>query len=261
MHKTALITGATSGIGRAFAERFASMGYDLIITGRRKDVIEKAAGEISKQNGVKVSVVLAELSEEAGISKVLKEIKKAGRIDALVNNAGFGLDNLFYDENVENHLKMVAVHIDAPVRLTHAVLPGMIKSGGGIVINVSSLGSFLPTPLNSIYGGTKAFLNIFSGSLHVELRSKGIKFQSLCPGFTSTDFHIQMGVEEEIKKDVKHWMSPVEVVNYSMKSLAKGKIICIPGFRNRLLGILPFIFPEKIYYGIIGMMYKKYLEK
>jgi short-subunit dehydrogenase len=260
MSRTALITGATSGIGRAFAERFAKMGYDLIITGRRKDVIKKAAGEISKDNGVKVSVVLAELSEEAGISRVLKEIKKAGHIDVLVNNAGFGLNNMFFDEKVENHLKMVAVHVDAAVRLTHAVLPGMVKTGGGIVINVSSLGSFLPTPLNSIYGGTKAFLNIFTGSLHVELRNKGIKFQSLCPGFTSTDFHVQMGVEDEIKKDVKRWMSPVRVVDYSMKALAKGEIICIPGFMNRLLGIFPVIFPERLYYYIISRVYKKYLE-
>ncbi len=259
MDKTALITGATSGIGRAFAERYASMGYNLIITGRRKSVIEKAAEEISNRTGVKVNVILAELSDEAGIRKVLKSIDKAGRIDVLINNAGFGLNNLFYDETIENHLRMIRVHIDAAVRLTHRVLPGMVKSCSGIIINVSSLGSFLPTPFNSIYGGTKAFLNIFSGSLHVELRSKGIKFQSLCPGFTSTDFHMQMGVEEDIKKDVKHWMKPEDVVSCSIKALSKGKIVCIPGFGNNALRLLPLIMPDRLYYRVINHIYKKFL--
>jgi short-subunit dehydrogenase len=260
MNKTALITGATSGIGREFAERFASIGYDLIITGRRKNVIEKVAKEISRKNGVKVSVILAELSVEAGISKVLKVIEKAGHIDVLINNAGFGLDNLFYKETIENHIKMISVHINAAVRLTHAVLPGMVKAGSGIIINISSIGSFLPTPINAIYGGTKAFLNIFTESIYIEMRRKGIKMQSLCPGFTSTDFHIQMGIEEEIKKDVKNWMTPEQVVNCSMKALTKGNVICIPGIRNRLLCLLPSILSERIYYWVISIIYKKYLE-
>ncbi len=260
MSKTALITGATSGIGRAFAEHFASMGYNLIITGRRKSVIEKAAKEISNRSGVKVSVVLAELSDEAGIRKVLKSIEKAGSIDVLINNAGFGLNNMFYDETIVNHLKMIRVHIETPVRLTHSVLPGMVKSGSGIIINVSSLGSFLPIPFNTIYGGTKAFLNIFTGSLHVELRNKGIKFQSLCPGFTSTDFHMQMGIDEEIKKDVKRWMTPEDVVRCSMKALANGKIVCMPGFVNRIMRLLPLIMPEQLYYRVISIVYKKYLN-
>jgi hypothetical protein len=260
MAKTALITGATSGIGREFAERFAAMGYDLIITGRRRNIIEKAAKEISHKSGVNVSVILAELSEDVGVRKVLKAIEKTGRIDVLINNAGFGLGELFYNETIENHLKMVRVHIDAAVRLTHGVLPGMLKSGSGIIINVSSLGSFLPTPYISIYGGTKAFLNIFTESLHIEMRRKGIKMQSLCPGFTRTDFHIQMGIEEEIKKDVKHWMTPEEVVSCSMKALTKGKVICIPGFRNKLMRLLPVILPERLYYWLISLVYKNILN-
>jgi hypothetical protein len=260
MNRTALITGATSGLGLEFARQFASTGYSLIITGRRKEIIRAAADELSRVYGVEVEIVIAELSSDTGIKKVLNAAAKAGSIDVLVNNAGFGLNNLFHNESIENHIKMTAVHINAAVILTRAVLPEMIKRGRGTIINVSSLGSFLPTPLNSIYGGTKAFLNIFTESLHTELKHKGIIFQSLCPGFTSTDFHKSMGVDEEIKKEVKSWMSPEDVVRYSIKKLGSGKVVCIPGFGNRVLRLLPLVLPKKLYYTVIRHVYRKYLD-
>jgi hypothetical protein len=258
--KTALITGATSGIGRVFADRFAERGYDLIITGRRKKIIDEAAEEISKKFGVTVKVIIAELSEENGIKKVMDAIKKSGSIDALVNNAGFGgKENLFHKVSIDSQIKMIQVHISATVRLTHAVIPGMINNGEGIIINVSSVGAFFPMPGNSIYGSTKAFLNVFSESIHTELKDKGIKIQALCPGFTSTDFHKQMGIDEKIKNDVKHWMSPEDVVDGSLKALDKNKIIYIAGLRNRLLCVVPVILPKKFYYWIMKKVTGKYI--
>jgi len=135
--KTALITGATSGIGRAFAGRFASMGYDLIVTGRRKALIEAEALEIAERYGVNVSVVIAELPEEGGVRQVLKAIAGCATLAALVNNAGYGIDGLFIERKIEEHIALERVLAEAPMRLVHAALPGMIGRKEGIIINVS----------------------------------------------------------------------------------------------------------------------------
>jgi uncharacterized protein len=248
--KTALITGATSGIGKAFAVRFASMGYDLIITGRRKGLIGAVAGEIATRYGVQVSVIIAELSEDTGVRKVIRAISGCDCLAALVNNAGFGFDGLFIERKVEEHLALANVQIAAPLRLVHAALPGMIRRRDGIIINVSSLGAWAPAPINGVYGGAKAFLNVFTESLHMEVRRHGIRVQALCPGFTATDFHRQMGVEEELRSRRLYWMKPDDVVDISMKCLERGRVICIPGLVNRILRALMAIMPRKLYYRI-----------
>lgn len=258
--KKALITGATSGIGLAFAERFAGRGYDLIVTGRRAKIIQAAAGDIARRHGVSVTVILAELSDEKGVRKVLNAIRKADRLDVLVNNAGFGLDKIFHKDTIERHVMMIDVHVTAAVRFVHAALPGMLARGQGTIINVSSLGAFIPGPFNAIYGGTKAFLNIFSESVAIELGHRGIRMQSLCPGFTSTDFHMQMGIEEDIKKKVKRWMRPEDVVDRSLKDLSRGKVICIPTFRGRMLRNFLDALPRKLYYRIFRKIYREYLD-
>ncbi|HRZ28586.1 MAG TPA: SDR family oxidoreductase [Spirochaetota bacterium] len=259
--KTALVTGATSGIGRAFAEEFARRGYDLIVTGRREKIIRETARSIEERFGVNVKVVIAELSEEKGVRKVLAAIRASGGLHVLVNNAGFGLDNIFIREKIENHLSMVHVHVDASIRFIHAALPAMIERRSGVIINVSSLGAWVPGPLNSIYGGTKAFLNVFSESLQIELRAKGIRVQALCPGFTSTDFHAKMGVEDELreKKSIR-WMRPEDVVACSMKALEKNRVICVPGFQKKLLVAIIRMMPKKIYTRIMEKMYREYLD-
>lgn len=249
--KTALITGATSGIGKCFAERFASMGYDIIVTGRRKKIIDGIAGDIAARHGVKAGVIIAELSEETGVRKVLKAISGCENLAALVNNAGFGLDGTFIELSIEEHRAMTEVHAGAPMRFIHAALPGMIARREGIIINLSSLGAWTPAPINGVYGGTKAFLNVFTESLHMEVRRHGIRVQALCPGFTSTDFHKQMGVEEEIHAQrMFYWMKPEDVVAYSMKCLEKGKVICVPGFPNRMIRRFIALMPRRLYYRV-----------
>ncbi len=250
--KTALITGATSGIGKAFAERFASMGYDLIITGRRKAVIDAAALEITGRYGVNVSVVIAELVEDAGVRKILKEISGCTTLAALVNNAGYGIDGLFVERKIEEHLALARVLAEAPMRFIHAALPGMIRRRDGAIINVSSLGAWAPAPINGVYGGAKAFLNVLTESIYMDVRRYGIRMQALCPGFTATDFHRQMGVQEEMKKRRLYWMKPADVVDYSMKCLERGRVVCIPGLVNRLLRALVAIVPRRLYYRAAG---------
>jgi uncharacterized protein len=257
---TALITGATSGIGFEFAERFASMGYDLIITGRRKDVITDAARKLERAHGIRVSVVIADFTNDKGIRSVISAVRKSGRVSVLVNNAGFGVEGLFKDLPVKEHLNMLTVHVTAALRLTHEALPGMLKRKSGIIINVASLAAFTPTPINSIYGGTKAFLTIFTESLHMEVRRHGIRVQALCPGFTHTDFHNKMGVEKELNDNrLIFWTTPAMVVDASMKCLKKGKVICIPGFRNKITRYIGLFFPKSLYYRITEKLFGKYL--
>src|SRR3990172_714488 len=258
--KTALITGATSGIGKAFAERFAAMGYDLILTGRRKQIITEVARGLKKTYKINVTVIIAELTHEKGISTVVTAIKKADELSVLVNNAGYGVEGLFKNLDVQEHLDMMTVHMSAPVHFMHAALPRMIEQKNGIIINVASLGAFAPAPINGIYGGTKSFLNVFTESLHMEVRRYGIKVQSLCPGFTRTDFHRKMGIEEEMKKNrMIHWMTPERVVIKSMKRLGKGKVICIPGIRNKLFYALARFMPRRLYYRMTEKLYGSYL--
>ncbi len=260
--QTALITGATSGIGKAFAEHFASRGYDLILTGRRKEVITAVARRLKQAYGIAVTVVIAELSDRRGVRPVLRTIMKTDDLSVLVNNAGYGERSLFINLPVREHLDMVEAHVNAVLRLVHAALPRMIKKKNGIIINVASLGAYAPAPINGVYGGTKSFLNVFTESLHMEVRRYGIRVQSLCPGFTRTDFHRKLGIEEEIKKNrTIRWMAPERVVKISMKRLGKGKVICIPGIRNKILYHAARLMPRRIYYRMTEKLYGPYLGR
>ncbi len=253
MNKTAVVTGATSGIGAAYARRLASEGYDLIITGRRKKLIEKLAGDLAGQYRVKVTVVIAELSREADLHKLEKRLRSINAVDMLVNNAGYGVYVNFADGDVDEHERMIRVHVTAPVRLTHAVLPAMLRKGAGSIINLSSVGSYLPMEKNGLYGGTKSFLNIFTESLHMELKGAGVRVQVLCPGFTRTDFHAKLGLTSEGEKRLEHyrWMSPDEVVDYSLRCLKKNRVVCVPGFSYRMFVALAKFIPREFYYRIM----------
>ncbi|HDP80101.1 MAG TPA: SDR family oxidoreductase [Spirochaetes bacterium] len=253
MNKTAVITGATSGIGAAFARRLASEGYDLLVTGRRKALIEKQAAELSDKYGVKVTVIIAELSLEKDLRGLEKRLSALERVDFLVNNAGYGVYENFADTGADEHERMVRVHVTAPVRLTRAVLPGMISRKSGAVINLSSVGSFIPMEKNGMYGGTKAFLNIFSESLNIELRDTGVRVQALCPGFTRTDFHEKLGLTTEGQKRLEgyRWMSADEVVDCSLRCLGNNRVICVPGFSWRSILVFVKLLPRKLLYRIV----------
>jgi short-subunit dehydrogenase len=257
----ALITGATSGIGKAFAERFAALGYDLILTGRRRQIITEVARKIKKTYRINVTVIIAELTSERGINSVITAIRKTERLSVLVNNAGYGVEGLFKSLQVREHLDMMTVHMNAPMRFMHAALPLMIAQKNGIIINVSSLGAFAPAPINGIYGGTKSFLIVLTESIHMEVRRHGVRVQALCPGFTHTDFHGKMGVEEELNKNKGVvWMTPEWVTQISLKYLKKGKVVCIPGFNNKILYVLTRITPRRLYYRMTEKLYRMYLD-
>jgi short-subunit dehydrogenase len=257
--KTALVTGATSGIGAAFARHFASQGYDLLLTGRREAKLKAFARELAKTHGVKAETVMAEFTDENAVQQLIGLIKKRDTVRVLVNNAGFGGRGPFIERDITDITAMISVHVLVAVRLIHAVLPRMLANGRGIIINVSSLGAFTPFPRNGVYGGTKLFLNFFSEALCAELYGKGITIQALCPGFTRTDFHEKLGYNNVALKNhgVIRWMSPDKVVAYSIKHLGK-KVICVPGFWNRRLKSVYRYIPKKIFYRFSGAFFKDF---
>ena len=257
---TACITGATSGIGAAFAQKFASDGYDLIVTGRRDEKIQSLAKEISDKYSIKVDVEIAELSDNAALQTLADKLGGMENLEILVNNAGFSVKEFFHSENFSTHEKMLKVHCLATIKLTHAVLPDMIANGKGIIINVSSLSAFSPFPTNAIYAATKRFVLMFSESLHLELKGTGVKVQALCPGMTRTDFHERMGYDRrEVykRKGLMRAMSPEEVVDISLKCLKKDKVVCIPGFHNKFITVLLKILPGFVTYKMALKVMKK----
>lgn len=249
----ALITGASSGIGKAFAKKFAQMGYDLIITGRRLDLLNHLSETISNQYNVQVKACKIELSDHNQLENFIHFINDFD-IEVLVNNAGFGFKSRFLDEDLSIQVKMVGVHVLTPMRLIHAVLPGMLRRNKGIIINVSSISANTPLSAGVVYAATKSFLKHFTESLYLENIKSNVVFQSLCPGFTISDFHKRVNGESNNYKNkgIVRWMTSDEVVEISLRKLKKGKVICIPGFWNRVLWTLADLFPRTLYYKIVS---------
>ena len=248
----AVITGATSGIGAAYARYFARQGYDLVLTGHPNDAIDPCLNELESKYGIKMQLIYADFSNKLDIACVENAIKQH-EISVLVNNAGFGLGKPFWQDDIQTLENMITVHTIAPVRFIYAALPAMISRKKGIIINLSSLSSFIPIPLDSLYSATKIFHNSFMESLHIALRDKGIKVQALCPGIVETNFHKQQVSDKQLmqKKRILPWMQPDRVVEISIKNLHnKSKVIVIPGFRNRLIRTLYNIVPRWLYYKI-----------
>ena len=234
---TALITGASSGMGEAFARELASQNYDLIIVARRKDRLEELTEELKSNYSISVDVIVADLSTEKGIERVEEHIKKAGNLGVLINNAGFGTAGHFSDVSPDKSINMINLHVLAVTRFCRAALPNMIKRNRGSIINVSSVGAFCPLPGNTVYAATKAYLCMFSRSLQTELRGYNIQVQALCPGFVYTGFHDTDEFKNFNRSSVPKglWMSAQEVVEQSLKALRKNKVIFIPGIKNRIL--------------------------
>ena len=256
--KTALITGATSGIGKEFAYNFARRGYNLIITGRRKHEISLVASRLRNKYHVRVDVIIADLSVRNDLHRLLKIIEKKRNIEVLVNNAGYGLSEKFAEDQINNQLKMLKVHVTAPLLIIHKVLPQMIRQGKGSIINVTSLAAYAPDSGNTMYTSTKSFLTNFTESLFMDLNRYGIRVQCLCPGFARTDFHNKLNSKKELANNhFINWMDPSDVVKYSLHSLETGKIICIPGMANRMIVGLISMLPRRLYYFLIGMLAQK----
>ena len=253
MRPIAVVTGGTSGIGAAFAEALAKSGHDLIIVGRREEIIRGVAKsiEVKFENTVEVRIVDLGVQEER--EALVAEVARLGNIELLVNNAGFGHSADFGGEESKAQLEMLDVHVTASVNLISAVLPGMKRRKRGAIINVASVAGFFPMPRGSMYSATKAFLVSLSESLSMELSGHGIRVQALCPGMTHTDFHAQMGVagRELQQRKLLVWMSAEKVVRRSLNALSRNRVVCIPGVAYYIIVRLFSHTPRWIYYPLL----------
>jgi uncharacterized protein len=242
----ALITGASSGIGEAFARRLAKEGYYLILVARRKDRLEKLALDLPASE-----ILVADLSRDSDIHTVEQRIAVEPKLEFLVNNAGFGVPGCFWEMDRDALDKMHRVHIIAVERLTHAALQKMVTQRNGSIINVSSVAGFLHTAFAISYCSTKAWINRFTEGLYTELKAVNspVQVQALCPGFTYSEFFQSAGISiEAIPRSLL--MRAEEVVEISLQGLLRNKLFVIPGWHNRLFlafyRIIPPCFKHKI---------------
>jgi len=251
----ALVTGATSGIGAAFASRLAQNGFDLILHGRRQKELMDRAKNLERSYSTSVEIIIAELSRPDEIRKVEERINSLDRLDMLVNNAGYWEPGVFWEHSPDSLEAMIMVHNVAPVRFIRAALPRMLERDKGDIINVSSLGAYLNMVTLENYAATKAYLISFTESLHVALMETGIRVQALTPGFTVTEFHSRLGAD--FTKEQRTWMQPEEVVDESLRALGKGPVVCIPGFKRRFIVKLASMLPRSVYYRIMKTIGEK----
>ncbi|MEG0295790.1 MAG: SDR family oxidoreductase [Clostridium sp.] len=252
-NKVAIITGATSGIGKEYSRLLASKGYNLILVGRRIEIITKVARDIEDEFNVYVETKILDLTNKQSFNNFANEIESRNDIEMLINNAGYGAEASFTEDTFENQDDMVNVHIKATIKLCHIVSKQMKKNKSGKIINVCSLAAFNVFPTSAMYCATKMFLVSFSQSLAMELNKYNIRVQALCPGFTRTDFHAKLDMDEsKLKsKGIVRWMYPQEVVEYSLSKIDKElKVIIIPGFLNRVTYHLVKFIPKNVYYKV-----------
>jgi len=252
---SALVTGASSGIGAEFARQLAAMGYQPILVARRENRLVSMAESLENQFAVRPQVLAEDLSTGEGIERVVSLIASIDNLEILVNNAGFGVGIPFSSCDIDLVQQMISVHVTAPVRFCRAALPGMISRGCGTLINVSSIAAFYPLARNATYAASKAYLVAFSRSLHQEFARTGIRVQALCPGFVVSEFHDTPVLRETFdRRKIPRWlwMKPGEVVGASLRALERKQVLVVPGaFYRLVVSVSPFV-P----YRLLGMVYR-----
>lgn len=229
----AVVTGASSGIGAAFAERLARDHYDLVIVARRRERLDTLAQQLQEKHSIRVEVMVADLTQPAQLQAVEQRVADDTALELLVNNAGFGGYMPFVALAPDRAEELIRLQVVAVTRLTRAALPGLIQRGHGTIINISSLLAFSaalpapPLPKRATYAATKAYLNTFTQILHAELEGTGVQVQALCPGLVRTEFHQRVG-RDPASLPADMVMTPEEVVEASLAGLRLGEVICVP---------------------------------
>lgn len=226
-HGTALITGASSGIGATYAERLAQRGHDLILVARSRERLEGLAQRLVEQTGRSVEVLVADLGDKEGLVLVEQQLRSNDQVSLLVNNAGVGAIAPLLDSDVEAMTRMIELNVTALTRLAYAAAPGLVARGGGAIINIASIAGIAPEILNGVYGGTKAFVLAFSQSLHHELAGKGIRIQAVVPGAIATEFWTVAGTPVEALPS-QIVMQPEDLVDAALAGFDQGELFTIP---------------------------------
>ena len=240
---TALITGATAGIGHEYAVQLAARGHDLVLVSRNAARLDELAAELRTSYGVQVETLPADLAEDDGCRSVEARLADADRpVDLLVNNAGFSVNRRFITGDVEDEERMLRVLVRAVLRLTRAALPGMLERRHGVVINVSSVAGFVP---QGTYSAAKAWVTSFTQGLVGDVSGTGVQVLALCPGFTHTEFHERAGIDMRRTPDWL-WLEADDVVSEAFSALSRGQAVCVPGLQYKTMVIVARHVPTRV---------------
>ncbi|KQT74464.1 SDR family NAD(P)-dependent oxidoreductase [Microbacterium sp. Leaf436] len=240
MTRSALITGASSGLGAEFARQLAARGADVVLVGRNCEALEAVAADVRAAHGVGVEVVVADLLDDDAVALVERRV--AAGVDILVNNAGFGLDLAFDENAVDDEVRHLRLHVEVALRLTHAALPAMLARGSGRIVNVASVAGFVP---RGTYGAAKGWLISFSRWANVAYRKRGVSVTAVCPGFVHTNFHERLGLppgEEGVPPGM--WLTATDVVREGLRDAARGRAVSVPSLRYKALVAASRLLPD-----------------
>lgn len=250
----ALITGASSGIGAEFARQLAASGMDVVLVARRADRLEQQRAAIAKQHSVACLTIAKDLSQSGAPEQVFAETEAKGLpIDWLVNNAGFGTSGSFAELPLEREMEEIHLNIGALVTLARLYLPAMVARGRGQIVNLGSVGSFVPTPYMATYSATKAFILSFSEALASEVAGKGVGVLALCPGATKTEFQDVAGVAENVPEF--SYMTAEAVVRQAIAAAKSGKRTLVPGWMNKIMIGSTRLTPRSVLVNMAGSMF------
>ncbi|MHB8448373.1 MAG: SDR family NAD(P)-dependent oxidoreductase [Rudaea sp.] len=247
-NRFALVTGASAGIGAAFARELAARGCALVLTARRQDRLQALADELRTAHAVRVECIAADLADPSGVETLCTEIARRGiAIDILVNNAGYGVPGNFMAPSWQTHAEFIRVLMTAPCELVYKLLPGMQQHRYGRILNIASLAGHIPGSAgHTLYGASKAFLIKFSQSLALENATTGVNVCAVCPGFTWSEFHDVTGTRGVVSKMPKWmWMRAEDVARIGLDAAERGEIVCITGRVNRAIKSLFKLLPDR----------------
>lgn len=246
---TALVTGATAGIGAEFARQLAARGDDVVLVARDEVRLEATAAELRRTRGIATEVVVADLSDRAAVDRVAARLADPGRpVDTLVNNAGFGLRGRFVGSDVETEQTMIDVMVTATMRLTHAAVGGMVDRGHGEVVNVSSVAAWVT---GGTYSAAKAWETVFSESLARELAGTGVQVTALAPGYTHTEFHARAGIDMSGISE-RLWLDAGDVVATALADVRRGRAVSVPGAQYKVFSTLARYAPRPLVRRVTG---------
>lgn len=256
--KTALVTGASSGLGKAFAQALAARGMNVILVARSKDRLNALSQELTaKYPSIKATVVAADLNQAADLQELVGQIEQQNlTVDMLVNNAGFGTYGYFDQIEPANDQELIRVNIAALVSLTHTYLPKMLARGNGAIINVASLQAFAPITNQPVYSASKAFVLSLTHSLRHCYSKRGVQVFALCPGATATNFFDYMSVSINMKMPTAD-----EVVAKGLKAFEQGKASYVPGAANKMVVFMPRLLPIGLVTAILDKLFKQVISK
>ncbi|MBI5105811.1 MAG: SDR family oxidoreductase [Solirubrobacterales bacterium] len=251
---TALVTGASSGIGQAIARRLAARGHGVTLVARREDELRALAAELADEHGIRAEVVPCDLADPAARDRLAAELDRLGlEVDVLVNNAGFGTYVTFAEADREREVEQVRLNVEAVTDLTARYFPAMVRRGRGAVLVTASTAAFQPLPGNAAYAASKAFALSFTEALHAEAAGSGVTVTVLCPGPVATGFQDASGAHEFAGKVPKAlWRSADQVADAAMQALDRGRRVVVPGLPNRIGAALGRFSPRPVVLKVMG---------